>query len=332
MNKKIIIMVFLFILIWNIISFSLFSDVIEYEDNSKEILNKSIKNSENPNITEQIAIYNHSTDNTEFMDLEEYILHVLAAEMPVSYGLEALKAQAVAARTYTLYCIKNGKEKEHNADVCTDYKHCQAYKSDVEILEAFNDMQRSLINQAVEETKGKILTYDNEVINALYHASSDTKTESAKNVWGNDVPYLVSVASPGENSMSGFYSEISLSNDGFFEKLQYLSNDISRVSPDVSYNSSGRVDVIFMHKKDGEKISIPGTKIREIFSLRSASFDIEFIDNKVVFKVRGYGHGVGMSQYGAKLMAENGKTYEDILLHYYTNCKIADLNTDIKFD
>lgn len=327
MNKRMLFLVFFFVLLWNL-TIMLFRDVIE-EKNTSEILVKSAQNTESEKVQELIAVYNHENKEVIHMPLEDYIVCVLSAEMPVSYGLEALKAQAVAARTYTIYCIKNGKEKEHNADVCTDYRHCQAYKSSEEIISVFNQSQASLIRQAVNETEGKIITYEGEPINAVYHASSDKMTENAQKVWGSAVPYLVSVPSENESGMPGFESKLEISLSGFFDKLNYAGYGRNFASDEIytCKNDSGRVDYISVKTKSGETVNIPGVQIRTIFSLRSCSFDINIENDNVFFSVRGYGHGVGMSQYGAKVMAQSGKTYEQILLHYYADCKIDNLSS-----
>lgn len=324
MNKKILFLVFLLVLIWNM-SFILFCDFIREDDGLKK-LEPSDKNAESGKVGEMISVYNHETLKTEYMPLEEYIVCVLAAEMPTGYGLEALKAQAVAARTYTLYCIKNGKHSD--VDVCTDYRHCQAFKENEEIVEVFSPTQQSLVRHAVNETAGQIIVYDGEPINAVYHASSDEMTESAENVWGNAVPYLVSVASENESGMPGFESELTLSAEGFCEKLHYAGYDIDFASKSIftCTNSSGRVDYVKFAQKSGGYVTITGTQMRNIFSLRSCSFDITFEGDKVKFNVRGYGHGVGMSQYGAKVMAQAKCTYEQIILHYYSGCEIHNLS------
>ncbi|MBE6688084.1 MAG: stage II sporulation protein D [Ruminococcaceae bacterium] len=327
MNKKILFLIFCFIFIWNTVLL-LFKDSVKVEK-SFEILAKSTPDTEMNGVAELIAVYNHTNGVVEDIPLEEYIARVLSAEMPVSYGLEALKAQAVAARTYTLYCMNKNRENIHSADVCTDYKHCQAYKSSDEFSEQFNKSQIDLIYRAVEETKGEILTFENRPINAVYHASSDCYTEDAEQVWGSEVPYLLSVSSPNENGMPGFYSKISLSFDGFIEKLEYAGYECHFPTGNINLhrNDSGRVKYIVVEQIGGNNVTVPGTEVRKIFSLRSCTFDVTIDENNVVFDVSGYGHGVGMSQYGAKIMAESGIAYSDILKHYYSGCEIVNMDT-----
>ena len=207
MNKKMLFLIMFAVITWNFILL-LCHDAI-YEQKATQPLIKSNGSEQSDNIQELISVYDHLSCKVEHMPLEEYIVHVLSAEMPSSYGLEALKAQAVAARTYTLYCTKERKnDHESEADVCSDYRHCQAYKREEEIISAFSPTQLSLIKQAVQETAGEVLTYEGEIINAVYHASSDKSTESAQNVWGSHVPYLVSVPSENESGMPGFESEV----------------------------------------------------------------------------------------------------------------------------
>lgn len=331
MNKKILFSVFFFTLIWNM-TLLMFHDSIKYTEYA-EYLPQNAKNNNSQSINELIGVYDHINGTIEYMPLEEYIVCVVSAEMPVTYGLEALKAQAVAARTYTFYCMQNRKDSSHNgADVCTDYRHCQAYNGTKRIQEVFKPSQSSLFRQAVYDTEGEILTFDNDVINAVYHASSDGATENAENVWSNKIPYLVSVSSPNENGMPGFYSSILISFDGFIEKLKYAGYNCDYASRSISTfsNNSGRVEYVSIKKENGEVLKVPGVEMRSIFSLRSCSFDISVAEENVVFNVRGYGHGVGMSQYGAKVMTQSGNTYRDVLLHYYSGCEISNIKNDEK--
>lgn len=325
MNKKLLIPILLFVICWNTVLIS-FNDT-EHDDQDFAVLEASESVSESYEVDEVLTVYNHVDEEKMYMSWEDYMICVLSAEMPVSYGLEALKAQAVAARTYTVYCINKEKEKINNADVCTDYKHCQAFKSMEDVKNTFTPEEYSIILRAVSETRGEILEYDGGVINAVYHASSADKTESAENVWGAYVPYLISVPSEGEDSMKGFESEVVITKEGFLEKLAMYGYPITepgncRIS--AHYNENNRVSYLELI---GEKnVTIPGTEIRSIFALKSCCFTMMEENGNIKFSVKGYGHGVGMSQYGAKIMAENGKSYKDILSHYYNGCKIEKRN------
>lgn len=323
MNKKTLILILIFIICWNTILFS-FNDTT-HDTVCSEELSRSENIRETNKIEELLTVYNHESGENMYMTWEDYIVCVLSAEMPVSYGIEALKAQAVAARTYTLYCINRDKEELKNADICTDYKHCQAFKSIEEVKEYLTPEEYSVVLTAVYDTKGEVLEYNGEIINAVYHASSYGKTESAKNVWGNHVPYLVSVPSEGEETMKGFDSSIEISKLGFLEKLKmygYQTDGFENFSAVACSNENNRISYVKLIGKENENLIVPATEIRKIFSLRSCSFTMEEENGNITFHVKGYGHGVGMSQYGAQIMSMQGKNYKEILMHYYKDCKI----------
>lgn len=265
-------------------------------------------------------------DSIETMDIEEYLVGVVAAEMPPSFETEALKAQAVAARTYIL--SKQGKkdEKHPDADVCVDSAHCKAYCSENEAYERWgNDWQniyREKIKKAVSETRGEIVTYNNEPIIAVFHSTSTGKTENSEDVWQTETPYLKSVESPGEELSPRYKSEVEISTDEFRRKISSLDPkaDFSRGTDkwisDYIYTEGGAVKTV----KIGGCV-FEGTDIRNAFGLRSALFDIKVGEN-IIFKVTGNGHGVGMSQYGANYAAAQGSNYKEILKKYYTDTEI----------
>ena len=251
--------------------------------------------------------------------LEEYLLGVLAAEMPASFEPEALKAQAVAARSYTLYCAQSGKHK--GAQVCTDHRCCQAWKSEAQLREDWGinyEKNMEKITRAVEETAGEYLAYQGEAVFSAFHSSSAGRTEDCGAIWSG-LPYLVSVESPeGEDSVPGYVSRVELSALDFRDTLLHacpeadFSGEESDWIGDVFLEDSGRVDSVML---GGCLFS--GVKLRELFSLRSTAFSLECAEGVFVFTVTGYGHGVGMSQYGAKVMATQGSDYTAILAHYY---------------
>ena len=281
-----------------------------------------------------ISVCDTKTNNISTVDLEEYLCGVVFSEMPSSFEIEALKAQAVAARSFCVYKIlystEANREEHHGADVCNDYRHCKDYISFEETLEKHGEDYITplwkKVKTAVLETKGEIITYKSEPAIAVFHAISGEATESAENVWGNSVPYLVSVPSEEENNQSEIRNYIT---ESIFEPEEFknlllshnfnadFSNDISSWITDITLNSSGRVDYIKISEK-----KITGKQLREIFSLRSTYFTLEYSNQTFVFTVKGYGHGVGMSQYGANLMAKNGRSYTEILLWYYTGVEI----------
>ena len=244
------------------------------------------------------------------MTLEEYLVGVLMGEMPASFCLEALKAQSVAARTYTLRRLEGG------GSLSDDPAVCQAYTSPDRAQEKWGENWEDYLGklqQAVAETDGQVLTYGGELISATYFSCSGGKTESAQAVWGGEVPYLVSVESPGEEEASAYESSVTVEVDEFLGVLGVESPNVSA----VTYTEGGGVDTITI---GGETFS--GTELRSLFGLRSTMFDMEVTADSILFDVQGYGHRVGLSQYGAQAMAEQGKGYEEILKWYYTGVEI----------
>ena len=272
-----------------------------------------------------VKVYFKDEDVIREMDFEEYIKGVVTAEMPASFELEALKAQAVAARSYTLHKLKGGKE-DNGADVCTDFSHCQAYITDEKARKNWGneaDSNFKKISQAINETRGKIMEYDGEVVTAVFHSTSSGETESAIDVWGGDVPYLTAVKSEGEHLSPKYLSTVTVGIDVFKEKLKEENENVDFSKPsigNIERSDSGGIKNIVLY---GENFK--GTRIRSLFSLRSANFDMSIDNENVIFNVKGNGHGVGMSQYGANYMASTGKKYDEILLSYYTGVKICDM-------
>lgn len=276
-----------------------------------------------------ISCLDAKTNTTFKMDIEEYLVGVLAAEMPASYEMEALKAQAVAARSYILSNMDSPNPKHPNADVCTDSTHCKAWLSETEAKAKWKSFDKILywnkLRSAVSTTRGEYMIYDDQVVEAFFFASSGGKTENSEDVWGSSRPYLKSVESSGDTASADCYSTLTLSLAEFKSKLQpFLSQQLGSDTPlqigKIMRTQGGSVAEITLFGK-----SFKGTEIRSIFGLRSANFIIDTVDNKVVFKVAGYGHGVGMSQVGANYMAKSGQNYTEILSHYYTNIQIVKL-------
>ncbi|MDD4296044.1 MAG: stage II sporulation protein D [Ruminiclostridium sp.] len=289
----------------------------------------------------EIIVYNTRENVIKSVNLEEYIVGVVAAEMPASFSPEALKAQAIAARTYALgravEKYGNTKSNHFGAHVCTNSAHCQAWipkdlyktwypKSDVE-------KNWAKIEQAVFDTSGLILTYDGEIINPLYHANSGGITEDVQEVWSSvtSVPYLQSVFSEGESDYSSFEKKVTLTGEEIREKLMKAYPDIvfmGSLSTDmevVQYTNSQRVKELRIGS-----ITVPGTKFREIFSLASTQIGISFPkDDEIEIITYGFGHGVGMSQCGANELAQKDKDYEYILKYYYTGIEIEPLSDEI---
>ena len=278
-----------------------------------------------------IKLLHTDTNTVEEVAIDTYLCHVVSAEMPVDFEKEALKAQAIVARTYTIYKINH--KKHDNADICDDSNCCQAWISKEDRLARWDgdkEEKWKKIEDCVNETKGKIITYNNEPINAFFHSNSGGKTELPVDVWGggSNMPYLQVVETAGEDGYTQYNSEVELSNEEIVEKLKEKYTDIQidfNNEEDIKileYTSSGRVKTI---KFGNHEIS--GTEARTIFGLRSTNFEIAKIDGKIKFTVTGYGHGVGMSQTGADSMAKSGSIAEDIINHFYVGVEIKDINS-----
>jgi stage II sporulation protein D len=242
------------------------------------------------------------------MSLGDYLTGVLLGEMPASFDLEALKAQTVAARTYTLRRLEQGDELSDDPAVC------QAYVDPENAQEKLGEDWESLLlklRQAVAETDGQVLTYEGELISATYFSSAGGRTESAQAVWGGEVPYLVSVESPEEPSSS----TVSIDREIFLETLGITETGVSA----VTYTEGGGVDTMVIGGK-----TVSGTELRSLFGLKSTQFTMELTEDTVEFLVQGNGHRVGLSQYGAEALAQEGKTYREILQWYYTGVEITE--------
>ena len=290
---------------------------------------KEITNNEKISSNNVIKLLHTSTNEVEEVDLEQYICNVVSSEMPASYQLEALKAQAIVARTYTLYKMKHPKHDV--ADICDSSTCCQAWLSKEDRLSKWDENERQAnwdkIEEAVKQTKGKIITYNGEPINAFFHSNSGGTTEIPKEVWGGEnYPYLQVVQTSGEEGYKQYSSEVIFTFDELLNKLKEKYEDILiDFSKDddikiIDYTQSGRVKTI----KFGNH-NISGVETRTILGLKSANFEFYRTNNQIIFQVKGYGHGVGMSQTGADSMAKEGKTAEEIINHFYKNITITDI-------
>ena len=296
-------------------------------ENQTEISNK---NTYNYSKYGTISLLHKKTGEVEQVKLDEYLCNVVSAEMPATFEQEALKAQAIVARTYTIYKILN--KKHDNADICDDSTCCQAWISKDDRLAKWEENQRESnwqkICSAVNETSGKIITYENKPIDAFFHSNSGGITEVPVNVWGGTgYPYLQSVETSGENTYTQYASEVTLSQEELINKLKEKYSDISidfTNSEDIKileYTQSTRVKTI---KFGNHEIS--GVEARTLFGLKSTNFEISRDGNNIKFSVKGYGHGVGMSQTGADSMAKNGSGAEEIIKHFYTGVEITEVN------
>lgn len=241
------------------------------------------------------------------LELEEYVIGVVAAEMPAAFHKEALKAQAVIARTYALKATERGTP-------LTDTSSTQNYKDNQELKKlwgnSFNTYYQK-VQSAVNETKGMYLTYKGNLIEAVYHSTSNGQTENSENVWQNAFPYLVSVESIYDVQNPSFLKEVSFTYEQLENKLN-LALDSNCTITILKRTDGNRVEQI----KINDTI-YKGVDFRNKLGLRSADFSINKTDTGVIITTKGFGHGVGLSQYGANGMAKQGATYKEILTHYY---------------
>jgi len=272
------------------------------------------------------------TNNTvKEIDFEEYIKGVVSAEMPANFEEEALKAQAICARTYTINKIVNSNKEVHNgADICDNSAHCQAYCSKEDSLKKWEKSSAKKnwdkIAEAVDETEGKIITYQGNIISALFHSSSGGRTEDVKEVWGGtQYPYLVSVDSVGEEEIMSNFTEVKEFT------IKEMKEILQKKEKKFKFNTkTDKIEIL--SRTNGDRVreikfgnlKLSGTETRSLFGLRSANFEIELSKNKIIFTTKGYGHGAGMSQWGAQVMALEGKRCDEILKHYYTGVEIEE--------
>ena len=267
------------------------------------------------------------------LSLDAYLRGVTAAEMPAAFEVEALKAQAVAARTYTLYKMAAGPSENHpDADVCADINCCKAYCTETELREKWGaqyDACAAKIAAAVAETDGQYLTYDGAPILAVFHSASAGFTEASENVWSNALPYLVGVSSPETaETVPTYVSGVTVAHDDFAATVQaaYPEADLSGTPEtwisEIVRSDSGRILTVQIGG-----VLLKGTELRTLFDLRSTAAELQVTDTDVEFTTTGYGHGVGMSQYGANVLAGNGYGCREILNWYYPGTEWALLGT-----
>ena len=264
------------------------------------------------------------------LTLADYLWRVVAAEMPASFEREALRAQAVTARTYTLYQMGIGTNPNHpEADMCTDIACCQAYLDPDQAAANWGDgasAYAAKITDAVSSTDGQAIFYEGALIDAVFFSSAAGRTLDAVEVWGGSVPYLTGVESPEGEEVPNYHTTVAVSLEDFRETFlaQYpqadLSGDPSGWFQSLRPTSSGGVNTV-----EVGGVVVKGSELRSLFGLRSAHFTVTAGADGVAFSVTGYGHGVGMSQYGANAMARAGASWQEILEHYYTGVTIAPL-------
>ena len=274
----------------------------------------------------KISLLHVQTGAIEELTLDEYLYGVVASEMPASFEVAALKAQSVVARTYTIYQMKNS-DKHKEADLCDSSLCCQAWMTKENRFSRWEDDKENeywnKIVKAVNDTKGKIIFYNDEPINALFHSNSGGITELAINVWGGDYPYLQIVETAGEDAYTSFKSEVKISKDQLVEimnskytdfSIDFYKDDFIKIN---SYTNSKRVSKIKIGNKE-----LTGVEARNLLGLKSTQFDFKIEGDDIFFSVIGYGHGVGFSQCGGDVLAKLGKSYEEIIKYYYKDVSI----------
>lgn len=268
------------------------------------------------------------------MKLEDYVVSVVAGEISPDFPTEAIRAQAVAARTYALYKQKTGRPAQHEeADVCDDPAHCAAFV-DLKTEAAARwgeqaDTAEDAIRQAVEDTAGQVLTYEGEPIVAVFSSAAGEKTERAVDVWGSDIPYLQSVDSPGGEACPKYYDAVVLTADEIRARAEKTlpSADLSG-DPSGWFKASERSEAGGIVRMKFGGVEVKGTVMRTLLGLNSTNFTVKIDGNTLTFTTTGYGHGVGLSQWGAKYSAEQGQTYDEILAHYYPGTTLTTISTE----
>lgn len=268
-----------------------------------------------------VRVKRNNKNTIEIIPLENYIVGVLAGEMPINFHIEALKAQAVASRSYVLDKIENNKNKEYDVvDTVTN----QVYLDNDYLKSVWKDTYITKINKlkkAVNETSGQYLEYEGKIVNAMFFSTSNGYTEDSKNVFGFEVAYLKSVTSPwDQKTSSAFNSSKEMSLQEFYEKLNIPYEEQLKVEI-LTRSPTNRIIEL---KINNQKIS--ARQMYNQLKLKSTDFEITQISTNVIIKTKGYGHGVGMSQYGALGMAKEGKNYQEILSHYYQNTNIKKIS------
>ncbi|MBQ8297926.1 MAG: stage II sporulation protein D [Ruminococcus sp.] len=308
---------------------------------SESAVIEEISVSESTSVTQEVTetaesykVLDVSTGEVLEVSAEEYIIGAVCAEMPATFEPEALKAQAVAAHTYAerqrLRELENPTPELCGADFSNDTSKYQGYFTLNQAKQYFGenfDVNYNKIKTAAEEVCDYIITYEDEPIISAFHSMSSGKTESAENVWGAAVEYLVSVDSSADTSAPKYLEEVRYDKEllrakltSSFEGIQ-LGEDFTKWLTAGEISESGTVLTVAVGGK-----TVSGNDIRTALSLRSACFEVKYEGEEAVFTTKGYGHGVGMSQYGANSMAAEGKTWQEILQHYYPGCEIKQVN------
>lgn len=291
---------------------------------SQEFLGEEITIPPEETTVDTVKVMNVGSQNITEMPLRDYLIGVVAAEVNAAYHEEAIKAQVIAAHTMILYSKEHKNQGLNGADISNSSATHQGFLTENEQRSKWgdnHDTYREKIEKCVDEVIDFVIFYDDKPINAVFHSISNGKTENATDVWGGEYPYLISVNSVGDKLSPAYLSEVKVSTEKFKETMSKngaeLGNELSKWVEKITNTATGMVKEITIGGK-----SFKGTEIRTLFGLKSSTFTLEYTDENFIFTVSGYGHGVGMSQYGADYMAQQGFTYKEILKHYYVGTEI----------
>lgn len=292
---------------------------------SQEFLGEEITVPQEEIAVTTVKVMNASSKNITEMPLRDYLAGVIAEEVNASYHEEAIKAQIIAAHTMLLYSKEYKNDGLNGADISDSSLTHQGFLTEDEQKEKWGEnyeVYREKILKCVDEVMDLTIQYDGKPINAVFHAISNGQTENATDVWGGKYPYLISVSSVGDKLSPAYNSEVTVTEKEFKEIMENEDVELKENPADyvgkITNTDTGMVKTIMIGEKE-----FKGTEIRKLFSLKSSTFTIKYDDGNFIFNVCGYGHGVGMSQYGADYMARQGFTYEEILKHYYVGTEIS---------
>lgn len=278
-------------------------------------------------IPETIKVLRVSSGKVIDMEIYNYLIGAVSSEIPPTYEKEAIKAQAVACYTYALWLMKNADSSGlSGADISDSSETHQGFFDENELKDKWGEkyeLYSEKIKECVNEVLGQYMTYDGEPIIACYHAISPGKTENALTVWGKDIAYLKSVTAPGDALSPDFDSAVTLSESEFSSKAKALGNITLSGNAKSWVKNAKATDCGFVTSIEIGGKTFDGNDIRSAFSLRSPYFTVDYKNSKFTFKIKGYGHGLGMSQYSADYMARQGSGYKEILSHFYSGIEFA---------
>lgn len=329
--KKIVMCILIFVLLCFCIPIIFTNNKIKNVSKEVDESSKITPNTYDYKNYQTIKLLHSATNQIEEIKLDEYLYGVVSAEMPANFELEALKAQAVVARTYTIYKIINDGHKHEGANICDNSACCQAWITKEDRLVRWEENVResnwNKIVEAVNSTQGKIIIYGGLPINAFFHSNSGGATETTANVWGGTgYPYLQSVETSGEDTYSQYSSEVTLTKQNFIDKIKEKHSNF-----EIDFTQENSIKIL--EYTDGNRVKkikignleLSGVEVRTLLGLKSANFTVTIEGENIKFQVKGYGHGVGMSQTGADSMAKSGSNYEEIIKHFYTGVEISNM-------